>query len=70
MNQLLTLDAAALMLGKGRSTIKTWIREGDLHKHTVMGRTCVDMVEVMSVDAAKFEAKQLRMKKINDTRKL
>ena len=69
MKQFLTIDAASLMLGKGKSTIWRWITDGKLSKTTISGRTCVDLQELMDTEAEFFIDKRERMKNFNDTRK-
>jgi hypothetical protein len=69
MKQFLTIDAASLMLGKGKSTIWRWITDGKLSKTTISGRACVDLQELMDTEAEFFIDKRERMKNFNDTRK-
>lgn len=68
MKQFLTIDAASLMLGKGKSTIWRWIGDGKLSKTTIAGKACVELQELVDAEYEIFDGKRQRMKNFNDTR--
>ncbi len=70
MKQFLTIDAASLMLGKGKSTIWRWITDGKLSKTTIAGKACVELQELVDTEASIYVGKKERMKNFNDTRKM